>query len=92
MDPSSGGDAGGVRVEVDGRTWFPAYYGPTWSLVRPSILNNEFRAEPGSDRGFKIHIPVAEIGPGTHTLSFLVLSGDGRAGYRPAETVTVEIR
>lgn len=92
VDAASGGPAGGVYLEVDGRIRLPAYCGPTYSLVRPSLRNDEFEQVPGTENDFKIHVPLAEVGTGTHTLNFLVLSEDGGAGWRPAKTILLDVR
>ncbi len=67
--------AGGVFVMIDGKL-FPAVYG--------------LPADSGSGAGscpdcvFTRLIPIAEIGPGSHTVSIVVLTRDRDAYYLPA--------
>lgn len=76
LDGATGKAAGGVYVLLDDRL-FPAPYG------LPADLGGAERS--CADCGFSRLIPVTEIGPGSHRVSIVVLSRDGKAYYRPTE-------
>lgn len=75
VDGAAQGRAGGVFVIIDDKV-FPAVCG------LPSDIRGGGR--PCVDCGFSRLIPIAEIGPGPHELSTVVVTRDGTGYYRPA--------
>lgn len=68
--------AGGVYVLLDDRL-FPAVCG------LPAAIDADGRA--CENCGFSRLLPIAEIGPGTHRLSIVVITGDRQGYYRPLQ-------
>jgi hypothetical protein len=66
--------AGGVFVRIDEKL-FPAVYG------LQAQIDVDGRTYTGC--GFTRLIPIAEIGPGAHQLSLVVITRDGRGYYQP---------
>lgn len=77
VDQAARRPAGGVYVRIDDKL-FPAVYG------LPATISVEGRAYEAC--GFSRVIPIAEIGPGPHEMSIIVITGDGTGYYEPAET------
>jgi len=75
IDGAAQGPAGGVFVIIDDKV-FPAVYG------LPSDVRGA--AGPCDECGFSRMIPIAEIGPGPHELSTVVVTRDGTGYYQPA--------
>jgi hypothetical protein len=72
------GPASGVYVVVDGRP-FPAFYGKTTGGVADHMGLPAYEHS-----GFERSMPLSEIGSGSHKLSIVVVTDDGRA-YRGAD-------
>lgn len=77
VDPNEKDAAGGVYVDVDGKL-FPAFYG-----ARREGIAERFGEPAYEYSGFERAIPLSEIGAGTHELSIVVVTSDGKRYYRP---------
>lgn len=77
--------AGGVYVDIDGKL-FPAFYGE-----RKKGIARRFDVPAYEYSGFERAIPTSEIGPGTHTLSIVVLTSDRKRYYLPDREVVFEV-
>jgi hypothetical protein len=85
VDRESGGPAASVLVNVDGRRDFPTDYGRERMDValhfnRPAYWHS----------GFAASLPVAELGPGKHTVRLKIVTPDRRQYYL-SEPAIVEV-
>lgn len=86
VDARSKDAASEVYVDVDGKL-FLAFYG-----ARRKGIAERFDAPAYEYSGFERAIPVSEIGPGKHNLTFVVLTSDREGYYRPDQRVVFETR
>jgi len=87
IDNDSGKAAGGILLDIDGKTEMPAYYG----ISRQDIVEyNNNRNYLYS--GFYSSMATSVMGPGRHIVTFKIISADKKEYYQAAKSITVEIR
>ncbi len=86
VDTRNESTAGGVYIAIDGEL-FPAFYGArVKQKIARSLGGPAYRYS-----GFERAIPVSEIGAGSHELSIVVVTSDGKGYYRPDQKAVLDI-
>ena len=76
-----------VLVEVDGQVKARGDYG-----VERADLVTVFGGEQYRHTGFHAALPTTDLGPGTHTVRFRVMSTEGDDEYRPDFTLVLRVK
>jgi hypothetical protein len=87
VDSGAKTEAGGVFINVDGKTDIPMTYG----TERPDVaaVNNNPRYKQS---GFAGSVPVSVMGKGRHTLSLRILTFDRKNYYQPGQQIVLDVK
>jgi hypothetical protein len=87
VDSAARTEAGGVFINVDGKTDIPASYGTERPDV--AVVNKNPRYKQS---GFAAVVPVASMGKGQHSLTLRILTADRKSYYEPAEKIVLNVQ
>jgi hypothetical protein len=86
VDSNAGLAAGGVFLNIDGKTDIPTYYGIDRQDVADHFKNNNYRYS-----GFSGSLDISSLAKGQHTLSIKVVTADKKGYYQPDQRINFTI-
>jgi len=86
VDAPAKNAAGGVFLNVDGKSDLTATYGADRQDVASVLKEPNYKMS-----GFGISIPTASLDKGRHTLGLKVLTADKKGYYEPSQKIAIDI-